>query len=183
MNSEIWKELEEFNGKYLVSTLGRLKSMPNKRYKTEHIIKGTIDKKGYLRVRLRKKGFSKVYLVHRLIAKTFILNPNNYEQINHINENKLNNSVENLEWCTNKQNCNHGTRTLRMKHTKHSKNQWIKKPVVAIKNNKIAMCFSSTHRATKYGLLQSAICMCCNHKRGYKSYKGYTWEYEENYTK
>lgn len=59
MNSEIWKELEEFNGKYLISTLGRLKSMPNKRYKTEHIIKGTIDKKGYLRIRLRKKDFLK----------------------------------------------------------------------------------------------------------------------------
>lgn len=181
--NEIWKELEGFNGQYLVSTLGRLKSIPNKHHKIEYIIKGTISKKGYLQVKLRKNGFSKIYLKHRLIAETFISNPNNYKQVNHINENKLDNSVENLEWCTNKQNCNHGTRTLRMKCTKHSKNQWIKKPIIAIKNNKVAMRFSSASRATKYGLLQNAICKCCNHKKGYKSYKGYTWEYEENYIK
>ena len=179
--NEIWKELNDFNGQYLVSSLGRLKSLPNSRHKIERFIEGNINHKGYLMVRLSLNGFSKMYSKHRLIAQTFILNPYNYDQINHIDENKLNNAVNNLEWCSNKQNCNHGTRTLRMKNTKHSKNQWVKKPVVAIKNGKVAMRFSSTNRVTKYGLLQDAVCRCCNHKKGYKSYKGYIWEYEENY--
>ena len=52
---------------------------------------------------------------------------------------------------------------------------------LAIKNGKVAMRFSSTNRVTKYGLLQDAVCRCCNYKKGYKSYKGYIWEYEENY--
>lgn len=110
MKEEFWKQIEEIP-EYEVSTIGRVRSL-----KTGNMIVGTIDKDGYPRVTLSTKGpngdwprAKKVTRFrHRLVALAFIPNPNNWPQVNHIDENKMNSNVENLEWCTIKYNHEYG---------------------------------------------------------------------------
>ena len=72
---------------------------------------------GYVAVSLYRNGKQKQYFLHRLLAQTYIPNPNNYPEVNHIDENKSNNDITNLEWCTHKYNSNYGTRLQRMATT------------------------------------------------------------------
>ena len=99
-----WKEIENTNGRYLVSDDGRVFSVLSNR-----IIKQQLNNTGYYRVELNINGVVKRLLVHRIVAKAFIPNPNNYEYVNHKDENHKNNHVDNLEWCTPKYNTNYGT--------------------------------------------------------------------------
>ena len=98
--SEVWKDIPEYEGLYQVSNLGRVKSFGRKgnHYK-DKLIKLNKYKNGYIYVHLAKNGINKNVKVHRIVANTFILNPNNFSQINHKDENKENNCVDNLEWC------------------------------------------------------------------------------------
>lgn len=109
---EIWKDIKNYEGLYQVSNYGKVKSFPRKgtQAKEERILKVSYTYNGYERVNLCKNNKNKLYLVHRLVAETFILNPNEYPQINHIDENKQNNKVNNLEWCTRSYNINYGNR-------------------------------------------------------------------------
>ena len=100
---EIWKEIEGFDGKILVSNRGRIKS--NLRNGT--ILKSQADKKGYQRVRVTVERVKRTLKIHREVAKAFLPNPNNLPQVNHIDGNKNNNSVDNLEWVTNRDNALH----------------------------------------------------------------------------
>ena len=116
---EIWKDIQGYEGLYRVSNLGRVKSLRSTHY--NHKIKSTVvvkrekilalatDTKGYLRVCLHKNNKANTQKVHRLVASAFIENPNNYPCVNHKDENKQNNNVDNLEWCDSKYNCNYGT--------------------------------------------------------------------------
>lgn len=105
--TEIWKDIDS---RYSVSNLGNVKSnYANK----ERILKPIQNKRGYLTVDLRSPGKRKTMLIHRLVAKAFIPNPNNFLEVNHKDEDKTNNCVDNLEWCDTKYNCNYGTRNLR----------------------------------------------------------------------
>lgn len=117
---EIWKNIPNYIGYYQISNFGRVKSLTRKvkssrskiEYRTvnERIIKSRIDKYGYETVILRKENTDKHFTIHRLIAICFIPNPENLPSINHIDENKLNNTVENLEWCTVKYNNSYNNR-------------------------------------------------------------------------
>lgn len=110
---EIWKEIDGYNGKYYVSNLGQVKSYAQDKINGK-IIKGFHDYKGYYKVSLLdNKNNPKVWFVHRLVAIGFIPNPKNLPSVNHIDENKNNNCVNNLEWCTFGYNTNYGTRTMR----------------------------------------------------------------------
>lgn len=117
---EIWKDITGYEGYYQVSNLGSVQSM-DKIVKGKNgglrFVKGRILQpslsEGYLAVGLCKNGRCSKIRVHRLVAKTFIPNPENKRTVNHIDENKLNNIVENLEWATDKENCNHGSRTIK----------------------------------------------------------------------
>lgn len=114
---EIWKDVVGYEGLYQISNLGRVKSVrQNKLMSLKRC-------QGYLRVGLRHRGKEqRSYFVHRLVAEAFIPNPHNYPQINHKDECRTNNNVENLEWCTAKYNCNYGTHTLKMiQNTDYSK--------------------------------------------------------------
>lgn len=91
MTEEIWKEIPDFEG-YQVGNLGRVKG--------RKILKGALDKDGYIKVWLYSNGKSFLKFVHRLVATAFIPNLGNLPCINHKDENKSNNLVENLEWCT-----------------------------------------------------------------------------------
>lgn len=95
--------IKEFSDKYMVNRNGEIYSIKSKR-----IIKPFHNTKGYLQIDLNNNGVSKTVSVHRIVALTFIENPLNLPQINHKNEIRDDNKVENLEWCDNKYNCNYG---------------------------------------------------------------------------
>lgn len=99
---EIWKPIKGYEGLYEVSNLGRVKSFPRKgnHYKEPTILKQSKYKSGYMYVNLNKNRQGKKYKIHRLVAQEFIPNPNKFPQVNHKDENKENNCVDNLEWCT-----------------------------------------------------------------------------------
>lgn len=109
---EIWKELPDFEGNYYVSNLGQIKSTPRKG-SAGGIMKGTKDKKGYVVVTLRLNGQQYTKKLHRLIAEVFVPNPEGLPEVNHKDEDKSNNRVDNLEWCTTEYNHEYGTRTER----------------------------------------------------------------------
>lgn len=121
---EIWNDIKGYEGLYQVSNMGRVKSVARtvmwknkevKRYKSR-IMKSRV-KNGYCCASLYKDFKSREYRVHRLVAEAFIPNPNELPFINHIDENKLNNNVENLEWCTRQYNNSYGTRNERISAT------------------------------------------------------------------
>ena len=104
---EIWKPVKEFEGLYEVSNLGQVRSLNYKRTKGTKILKLVIDKDGYLRVNLYKNGKQYNKKVHRLVTAAFIPNPEGKTEVNHIDGNKTNNRVENLEWVTHSENIQH----------------------------------------------------------------------------
>lgn len=117
---EIWKDLIGYKGLYQISTKGRVKSLSrvcntkkmkdgkySKAIRNEKILKGYKNTNGYMKVNLTKDNKLKGYSIHRLVALTFILNIENKPQVNHIDGNKENNFVNNLEWVTNNENQQH----------------------------------------------------------------------------
>jgi group I intron endonuclease len=113
-NIEIWKSLDCINyPNYEISNWGRVKSLNYKRSGEERLLKPKKQKDGYLSVSLCKDSKQKSFLVHKLVALIFLENPLNLPQINHKDENKENNKVENLEFCTARHNINYGTRSER----------------------------------------------------------------------
>ena len=109
-NDEIWCPVKNYESLYEVSDQGGVKSIG---YGKERILSSQRNTCGYLKVSLYKNGEKKNLFVHRLVAQTFIPNPDNLPEVNHKDENKENNSVQNLEWCSSKYNTNFGTRTQR----------------------------------------------------------------------
>lgn len=107
---EIWKDIKGFEGYYQISNLGNVKSLGiyNKnQYKYEHLKNKRISNKGYYYVAVSYKSKFKILTIHRLVAQAFIPNPFNKPCVNHIDGNKLNNSLDNLEWVTYSENTKH----------------------------------------------------------------------------
>lgn len=139
---EIWKPIKDYEELYEVSNLGRVRRLPKRMtayagkgrprvecFSKMKILKGWIQE--YKRIELRKNGVSKMFFVHRLVAEAFVENPDNKPQVNHIDENKMNNKQENLEWVTSKENSNHGTVIERRKKRLAKISG---KPIVVIEN-------------------------------------------------
>lgn len=104
---EVWKNIDD---RYSISNFGNVKSnYANK----ERMLKPYKNHDGYLMIDLRSPGKRKSISVHRLVAQAFIPNPDNLPEVNHKDEDKTNNCVDNLEWCTTQYNCNYGTRNIR----------------------------------------------------------------------
>lgn len=126
MSEEIWKPMAGFEDKYEISSLGNIRTIPriipthNNGYVEikQEMKKFNKHYKGCFLVNVKIKGKTKKLYVHRLVAQTFIPNPNGYKYVNHKDENKENNSVDNLEWCTAKYNNTYGTRLDRIKNTR-----------------------------------------------------------------
>lgn len=118
-NGEVWRPVDGYEDLYEVSNKGRVKSLKgwsgNKHFskyvEREKILKGSMTSTGYWKVELVKNKIVKSHKVHRLVAKAFLDNPNNYMTVNHIDGNPLNNCVDNLEWCTQKHNVQHAIDT------------------------------------------------------------------------
>ena len=159
---ETFVKIEGFE-KYEVSNLGRVRNI-----KSGKILKPQPDKDGYLRLGLYENNKKKKLFLHRIIATTFIYNPEGKPCVNHIDENKLNNDLSNIEWCTVRENLIHGTRT------KRAAEKCFKKVIQLDLNDNVLTEFESMKQAEqKTGVLVQNISSCCNGKR--KSAGGYKW--------
>lgn len=178
MNEE-WKPIKGYEGIYEVSSLGRVKSLARKVYYPkgggrcvkERILIPSSDKDGYLYVTLAKEGDKKTRKIHRLVAETFIPNPNKKPQVNHINEVVNDNRATNLEWCTSKENINHGTGIERRAFR-------FRLPVKAtnvITGNEIV--YPSITSTEEDGFSSRIISSVCKSKEGRATHKGHMWEY------
>lgn len=104
---EIWKQVNGYGGKYYVSNKGNVKTLDYHQTGKEHMMKPRKDKGGYLTVSLSYLGNTNTVKIHRLVALAFLDNPNGFPFVNHKDEVKTNNIVDNLEWCTAKYNVNY----------------------------------------------------------------------------
>lgn len=182
---EIWKKIV-YDGEtyedYQVSNLGRVKSLKFGKEKILRLIEST---GGYLIVNLCKNGKMKRFKVHRLVASTFIENPENKPQINHKDEVKTNNFVGtpendykdgNLEWCSNEYNHNYGTHNDRV--SKANTNGKRSKPVLQFTlDGDFVREWPSISECERNGFYTTAVCKCCNGKR--KTHKGFIWKYKK----
>lgn len=168
---EIWKDIEGYFGLYQVSSLGRVKSLNYNRTGKERILKaGKCN--GYLRVVLCKEGEIKNHFVHRLVAIAFLPNPNNYPQINHRDEDKTNNTIQNLQWCSSQYNINYGTRNKRMSESL-TNNPKRSKKVLCVETGVI---YISTHQVEReFEFSKGHISKVCTGKR--KTCGGFHWIY------
>lgn len=172
METEIWKDIPEYEGLYQASNLGRIKSINSKRRNHDVIMSDkSIANNGYIVVCLKRNGKPKTHSVHRLIAKTFIPNPYNYPVINHKNENKLDNRVENLEWCTYSYNISYGS-------NRYKRALKLGKKVFCVELNKTFVSIKEAGRITN--IPYQNIASCCRGKL--KSAGGYHWQFLEPQT-
>jgi hypothetical protein len=128
---EQWTDIQGYEGLYQVSNLGRIKSLNYRKTGKEKILEPYEDKDGYFRVGLYNQNTkkTKIYSVHRLVALMFILNLENKPVVNHIDCNKQNNCVDNLEWCTVAENTQHATKNGLMKSVENGKKK--SRPIIA----------------------------------------------------
>jgi hypothetical protein len=191
---EVWKDVVGYEGIYQVSNLGRVQRRIRKKSgRVKGFTRGVILKpeqciNGYLRVRLYFNGIGKHCLIHRLVGMAFIDNPNGYPEINHKDEVKQNNSVNNLEWCTGKYNSNYGTGRIRAlantdikKKTANTDYEKIaqktRKKVKQIDlSGKIITTWEGQKQAAQLlGIRQGAISNCCVGRTNTAG--GYKWQY------
>ena len=178
MNSaEIWKPVVGFEGYYEVSNRGRVRSLDRtvvmkdgkKRFTRGKMLKPVVynGKRHYHGVVLSKEGYHKRHSIHRLVAQAFIPNQDNLPEINHKDEDKTNNCVENLEWCDRKYNNAYGTAKIRAAVTQG-------KPVLQLKDGRIINAWPTEGLAAQFtGATQGGISGCCRGE--YQTSGGYGW--------
>ena len=187
MMEEIWKDIKGFEGRYQVSNLGRVRSLdmvlegrnwqssgPFEYQRSGKVLKPLKKRNGYYQVCLRHDGKPKYFSIHRLVALAFIPNPNKLPCVNHKDEDKANNVVSNIEWCTQKYNSNYGTRKERLRE--YSINN-VMRPVVQydMEGNVIDTFESLTDAANKTGIPNADIGGVCKGRR--KSTHGYVFKF------
>ncbi|AFR52615.1 putative HNH endonuclease [Lactococcus phage BM13] len=170
---EYWKDIIGYERYYQVSNLGNVRSLDRKitwknsfrniSGKTQRLIE---HKSGYIRVGLNKNGKKKYHNVHRLVALTFIDNPEEKQEVNHIDGNKDNNRCENLEWCTRSENIKHAVKTGLMTHLKENSTIMRKKVIQMDLNRNPISVFDSLSEASKEtGISKTYISQIANGTR------------------
>lgn len=170
---EIWKDIDNYVGKYQVSNLGNVRRVNGK------VLKPQERGHGYLSVWLYDgHNRAKQVSVHRLVAQAFLPNPDNLLEVNHLDENKCNNMAENLEWCSHKENSVFGTRPNRIgiANTNGKKSKRIAQYSI---NGELIKVFSSLQEAGRQGFAPSNICRCAKGHPNYTHAYGYIWKYVE----
>ena len=186
---EQWKDIEGYEGLYQVSNLGNVRSLKFSGGNKVKLLKQNTTKEGYKRVGLCKNGKRKDYRIHRLVAMTFIPNPDNLPIINHKDEDKTNNNVKNLEWCTYEYNNNYGTRNERAGKNisksirgKKGKDASASKPILMYdKEGNFIRRFDCTRDTNEYFGKKNAyknVCMCLTGRQ--KTAYGYVFKYVED---
>jgi hypothetical protein len=167
---EIWRDIEGFEDLYQISNEGRVKSLGNNKSRKEKMLKGVKNSNGYLGVGLYKNGKLVRKYVHRLVAEAFIPNPNHYKEVNHKDENKQNNHVDNLEWCSSKYNANYGTR-----NQKSSEKRSKRVDQIDAVTGEVVRQWESTNECGRNGYNQGHVAACARGEL--KTFKGYVWKY------
>lgn len=177
---EIWKDVPGFEDSHQVSNLGRIRAK-DRYIKCKHgsvslkkgkILKPVVCKNGYLEAQFTVNNVRKVFLLHRLVAMVFIDNPNNYPEVNHLDEDITNNKINNLEWCSSKYNANYGTRNERCWMNNPQKKKVNK---YSIDGTFIAEYPSISTAAKEHGITDSPIVRVCKGKQNTSC--GYVWKY------
>lgn len=169
---EIWKPVVGYEGMYEVSNFGRVWSIRRKLF-----LKQKVTKNGYYIVGLSTYCKVRWFKVSILVAKHFIPNPLNLPQVNHIDEDKSNNRVDNLEWCTAKENSNHGTRNQRISEKKTNGKTSKALEQFTLGWEKVAEYPSTREAERQTGYDNTNIGRACNGKL--KTYQNYYWRYKE----
>lgn len=173
MKKEIWKDIKGYEGLYQVSNLDRVKRLNYNQTDKERIMKPIKHSSGYLQIILFKNGKMKHMYVHRLVALHFIPNP----EVNHKDENKLNNHVSNLEWCTHSYNNLYGTRIERISNKLINGKQ--SKPVLQYDlDGNLIKEWESTAECGRNSYNKSSISKCCRGVEHYKTAYDYIWRYK-----
>lgn len=171
---EVWKSIPGYEDQYEASTYGRIRSLPrNGTIKTKRVLSLNHKNSGYIDVTLNKDGKRTTTHVHQLIAKTFIDNPENKPQVNHINGDKTDNRIENLEWATSRENIRHKFDALGYKVVRHGM-----KPVMCVETGEVFDAIKSAER--EYGNSFGAIQRVVNSKR--RTAYGLHWVFADNAT-
>lgn len=181
---EVWADIPGYEGLYQVSTYGRVRSLDHYGYFGARtvlykgkIVKPAVGTDGYYHVYLQNgKGNRKPISIHRIVAQVFLSNPYGKREVNHKDENKLNNRVENLEWLTSKENANYGTRNTRAINTKKERGLLKKVSMLDLDGNFLRDFDSTADAARWVGGKHSNICSCCNNKA--KTAYGFKWQFE-----
>ena len=180
MKNEEWRDVVGYEGRYQVSSMGRVKSLERKvrhwrggeRIQKERILKPSNDRRGYLLVSLCDGEKRKTFSVHRLVCQAFHENPDNKPQVNHINEIKTDNRASNLEWATARENSNFGTRNERLgKAQSKSVGQY------TLDGELVKIWPSTIEVQRQTGFIQGNICKVANGNR--KTAYGFIWKYVE----
>lgn len=183
---EVWKDIKGYEGYYQVSNLGRVKSLVrivyddkgNKHVNTEKILSQSDDCHGYYKVSLCKDGKSKTMKVHRLVAFAFLENENNFNCVNHKDENKKNNNVNNLEFCTHRYNCNYGTAIEKRNLSRNNKEiakGFCKKVYQYNAKDELIKIWDSSISTKEFGFIPSCVSACCRGR--IKTHRGFKWSY------
>lgn len=170
---EIWKEVPGYEGLYEVSDKGQVRSLNYSRTGQTKVLKPSKNPRGYHYVNLCKDGRQKSSTVHRLVAQAFIPNPMVLPMVNHKNEDKTDNRVDNLEWCDHRYNINYGTRNERVAKT-------MSKPVLQFdkSGNFVKEWPSVSEVERQTGWFNTCISACCLGKR--KTAYGFVWRHSES---
>ena len=189
MNKEIWKPVPEYEGLYEVSNVGNIRSLAFLCSRTKKVTARRLPRHlaqetsydGYKRVVLSNCGKHRHFNVHRLVAMAFIPNPKGLPQVNHIDENPANNNAENLEWCTGKENCNHGLHRQRIVE-RQTNNVYRSKPVCQYTiDGKYINYYPSTKEAERQtGVASEQISRVCKGRN--KHAGGFVWKYSFNHS-
>ena len=173
MKEEIWKPVVDYENLYEVSNLGRVKSLNYRHTGKERVLKGMKNRYDYLQVILYKDNKGKTWTIHKLVAIAFLDNPNNLPVINHKDENKENNCVQNLEWCSVLHNNTYNDRAKKI-------GKKLSKAVFSVdKESGLIMWWQSAKEAEKCtGIPNQNICACCKGKL--KSAGNHLWFYAED---
>lgn len=169
---EIWKPVAGYEGFYEVSNQGRVKRTKNLK---ETILKSCKHNNGYLKVMLCKNGKRQNVFIHRIVAQTFIQNPDDLPQVNHIDGNKENNITDNLEWVTHSENMMHAVSQKLFEPFFNRKTRAVCQ--YSIEGGFIRKYSSVMEAQRQTGIDRSSIQKCCSNKQ--KTAGGYVWKYGE----